>query len=228
MRVIFFVFLIFITNSSFADLALDKSRVILHDDSGTGVFKVKNTGLTPVLVQSWASGYADSNDTESEDAAVIPPVSRLMPGEIKSFRVISFMKLRNKEEKLLLINLQQVPVLAGDMGTNALSISLRMRFKLLIRGRELVSSGMHKRVELLHCMPTEQKFAIAINCINDSNYHFIVSGIRDAVSGKFLNVEGETIAPSSSKIFSLKQIISSGSALELIDDDGKPFIYTLK
>lgn len=222
-----FLFYFLLSHPAMADLAIDKTRVIVNDENDMGYFNVRNTGTASVLVQSWASDYSDNPDTHYADVAVVPPVFRLAPGEIKSVRVTSFIKVNSGEEKLLLINLQQIPTIDRNNGRNNISLSLRMRFKLFLRGKGM-TSDMQNRTARLSCAASYSDNGSLIKCLNSSEYHFVAGGIEDIQSRRQLQFDNGLIKPLTSTVFKLPVRITSGSSLQLIDDNGQIFVYPLR
>ncbi|HEY2451248.1 MAG TPA: fimbrial assembly chaperone [Scandinavium sp.] len=139
-------------SSAFAALALytvqanaavniDRTRLIFSSSDAVQSLNLSNDSGTPMLIQAWTDkGDADSSpDSSSTPVVVVPPVFRMLPGELRSLRLMlsSRHTLASDRESLFWLNVYQIPpntqAASGGARKVILPLPLRLRLKVLIR-----------------------------------------------------------------------------------------------
>jgi P pilus assembly chaperone PapD len=137
-------------SSAFAALALyaaqanaavniDRTRLIFSSSDAVQSLNLSNDSGTPMLIQAWTdTGDADSSpDSSSTPVVVVPPVFRMLPGELRSLRLMlsSRHTLASDRESLFWLNIYQIPpnTQATSSDARKVILPLRLRLKILIR-----------------------------------------------------------------------------------------------
>lgn len=228
MRLIVLFFLFFNSSYCFADLAVDRTRIIINDENPFTSFNIRNIGVTPVILQGWISGYSQENKENSVDMVMIPPIFKLMPGEIKSVRINSFVLPDENKEEIYFLNVQQIPIAVHDNIHNKISLSVRLRLKLFLRSPKFSYVKMSERIKMLNCRVNDIQKSNSFTCLNSSGFFFTVNSLQTPSDVDTDDIPDGLIPPFSKRTFELSEKIPQQTNIILIDDNGDPFLFPLK
>lgn len=132
-------------NISFAQIAINKTRVIIDRDvSATEVLVLENkSSSAPYLAQSWIEDQ--SGNKIKSGLVVLPILQRLDAGkssQVKVDAVGNMDFLPQDRETLLYFNVLGVPP-KNDTGTNRADIVIQSQIKLFYRPKGLQKYGVH-------------------------------------------------------------------------------------
>ncbi|MFG6653926.1 fimbrial assembly chaperone [Scandinavium sp. M-37] len=122
-----------------AAVNIDRTRLIFASADQVQSLNLSNDSATPMLIQAWTDN-GDPNaspDTSHTPLVVMPPVFRMLPGELRSLRLMlsSRQKLAADRESQFWLNIYQIPpnTRPADNGTRKVILPLRLRLKVFIR-----------------------------------------------------------------------------------------------
>lgn len=122
-----------------AAVNIDRTRLIFSSSDAAQSLNLSNDSETPMLIQAWTdNGDAGSSpDTHSTPVVVLPPVFRMLPGELRSLRLMisSRNTLAADRESQFWLNVYQIPpnTQAASGETQKVILPLRLRLKIFIR-----------------------------------------------------------------------------------------------
>jgi P pilus assembly chaperone PapD len=134
-----FAALVLCAGQANAAVNIDRTRLIFSSSDAVQSLNLSNDGDTPMLIQAWTdNGDADSSpDSSSTPVVVVPPVFRMLPGELRSLRLMlsSRQTLPTDKESLFWLNVYQIPpnTQATSGSSRKVILPLRLRLKVLIR-----------------------------------------------------------------------------------------------
>lgn len=125
------------TTSTFAAIALDRTRVIFNGDLKSISLSVSNQNKQlPYLAQGWLEDEAGKKI--QSPFIVLPPIQRIEPGQpsqIKIQALPTVNKLPQDRESLYYFNLREIP--PKSKKPNTLQIALQTRIKLFYRPKNI-------------------------------------------------------------------------------------------
>lgn len=127
------------TTASQAAVNPETTRAIFNASEQRIALSLANSAERPALVQLWLDDGDIMAPPEQANApvAVLPPVFRMMPGEIRSVQMVrgNTRSLPRDREALFWLNIYQVPPMTPreQEAQNKLVVPLRVRMKLFIR-----------------------------------------------------------------------------------------------
>nr|WP_159464507.1 fimbrial assembly chaperone [Scandinavium goeteborgense] len=122
-----------------AAVNIDRTRLIFAASDKVQSLNLSNDGDTPMLIQAWTdNGDVDSSpDTSQTPIVVVPPVFRMLPGELRSLRLMlsARSQLATDRESQFWLNVYQIPpnTQATQNGARKVILPLRLRLKVFIR-----------------------------------------------------------------------------------------------
>lgn len=117
----------------------DRTRVVFNSDEMAQSLLLSNDGAAPVIMQVWLDegNPVSSPDQNRTPVIALPPVFRMLPGEVKSLRLMltSRQNLVAGRENLFWLNLYQIPPgqRASAQAEQQIVMPLRLRLKVLVR-----------------------------------------------------------------------------------------------
>lgn len=180
-----FILTIALLNVSFAQLTLDRTRVIFdRAQSNSQSVVVKNTNKNaPYLAQSWIE---DEQGNKIEMPLVaLPILQRINPGQEKQVKIslAGQNNLPEDRESMFFFNVLGVPPKTTD-SENQINIVIQSKVKLFYRPKGLKhyeSSGWLKELEVTK----SGNNSYILN--NPTGYHIVVSGSSKGTKGKIIN-----------------------------------------
>jgi P pilus assembly chaperone PapD len=123
-----------------AAVNIDRTRLIFSSSDQVQSLNLSNDSATPMLIQAWTDtgDTASSPDTSTTPVVVVPPVFRMLPGELRSLRLMlsSRKLLAEDRESQFWLNVYQIPPntqpATGDTAKKVI-LPLRLRLKVFIR-----------------------------------------------------------------------------------------------
>lgn len=122
-----------------AAVNIDRTRIIFSASDQVQSLNLSNDSPTPMLIQAWTdNGDARASpDSSTTPLVVMPPVFRMLPGELRSLRVMlsSRKVLADEVESLFWLNVYQIPPTSRATADTAQKVilPLRLRLKVFIR-----------------------------------------------------------------------------------------------
>lgn len=126
-------------SSALAAVNIDRTRVIFSASDMTQSLNLSNDSETPMLIQVWAdNGDPHSTpDINRTPIVAIPPVFKMLPGELRALKLIltSRQTLPTDKESLFWLNIYQIaPGTPASQAEEAkVMLPLRLRMKMIIR-----------------------------------------------------------------------------------------------
>lgn len=120
---------------TYAGVVIGGTRVVYisnNADKSISVFSKEEK--IPYLIQSWVDPF-NKDDKSKAPFTVIPPVSRLEPGQEKVLRILHMkgMSLPDDRESVFWLNIKNIPPAATNKAANSLEIAVKTRIKLFWR-----------------------------------------------------------------------------------------------
>lgn len=127
-----------------AGVMLGGTRVILGEKDREASIPVKNTGVSPYVVQAWIDAGEGQNKTP---LLVTPPLSRLDPGMENILRIMRTAgDLPADRESVFWLNVKEIPEKSKE--ENVLQIAVRSRIKVFYRPSKLQGKSDESRARL--------------------------------------------------------------------------------
>jgi chaperone protein EcpD len=211
--------------SALASITITGTRVVYPADAKEVSVKINNVGKSPVLLQSWLDD-GDPNakpETIRVPFTLTPPINRVDPDKSQTLRIgYTGNSLPGDRESVFWLNVLEIPAkYKGPVDANYLQVAFRTRIKLFYRPASLAGDANEAAKQL-----TWKSLGKELRAENGSPYY--VSLVEISANGK--KVEGEMIAPFSSRNFKLSA--ASGAQLkgEFVNDYGaiNSFTATVK
>lgn len=216
---------VLLSSSVWAVVNVDKTRIVFNQADLTQSINVVNSGNTETFLQLWTD---DGNVTLSPDASitpvlVLPPVVKMVPGEMRSLRLMLTSRdaLPAGKESLFWLNIYQIPALkkAADAAERRVVLPLRIRLKILIRPAGLQAPQATD--------PEKLRFAVTGDKITITNPTpwFMSLNVKPQGQAAIKNL---MIAPHAELQAESQAALSHGTALNytVINDQGIPVNYT--
>ncbi|OBU07387.1 molecular chaperone [Morganella psychrotolerans] len=134
---VIFSFLFF--NTSFADISLGSTRVVISGGKNEGTVNVHNKDIGSYLIQSWV---LDENDKASEDFVLTPPLFKLNANTSNSLRIMLVKDLPQDKELLYWLNVKFIPSSDKDDKSNKLTFAINNQIKLIYRPESISNHDM--------------------------------------------------------------------------------------
>jgi len=140
-----FAALLLWASTTSAAVNIDRTRLIFAASDKVQSLNLSNDGDTPMLIQAWTdNGDVDSSpDTSQTPIVVVPPVLRMLPGELRALRLMLSTRspLATDRESQFWLNVYQIPpnTQATQNGARKVILPLRLRLKVFIRPDGLAS-----------------------------------------------------------------------------------------
>ncbi|MFA9438528.1 molecular chaperone [Uliginosibacterium sp. sgz301328] len=203
-----------------AGLFVEGSRHIYPAGAQQISVQVHNPNDHAVMLQSWID--AGDVDGDPDDAGVpfivVPPVTRLQPGETRALRIIGTAEsLPEGRESVFWLNLQMIPPVEEATGSDVLTVSVRQRQKLFYRPKGL-EQGSKAWIGQLRCV-VEPGAPASAACRNDSPYNATIDRLQVDTANGVATVPGAMLPPFSSQSFALPEGARAVHAF-VIDDRG--------
>ncbi|ROR60339.1 UNVERIFIED_ORG: P pilus assembly chaperone PapD [Providencia alcalifaciens] len=121
------------TTSTYAAIALDRTRVVFDGSEKSVTLNISNQNKQlPYLAQGWIED--DKGNKINSPLIVLPPVQRIEPGASSQIKIQSLSeinKLKQDRETVYYFNLREIP--PKSTKANTLQIALQTRIKLFYR-----------------------------------------------------------------------------------------------
>ncbi|WP_158782357.1 fimbrial assembly chaperone [Pantoea sp. BAV 3049] len=218
------VLLICIAIPGYAVVNTDRTRVVFNSDEMAQSLLLANDDIAPVVMQVWLDegDPVSSPDNNHTPVVALPPVFRMLPGEVKSLRLMlsSRQNLAAGRENLFWLNLYQIPPgqRASDQAEQQVVMPLRLRLKVLVRPSG-VATLQEKDAEKLQFITRGMRLQVT----NPTTWYisFTAQPRGQPAIGNLM------VAPGESLTVPLSQVISAGEEMtyEVINDTGNRWVY---
>ncbi|MDR2227367.1 MAG: fimbria/pilus periplasmic chaperone, partial [Providencia sp.] len=193
--------------SSSASVVISGTRVIYPEKEREVTVKLSNEGRSPVLVQSWL----DRGDVDSKPENInvpfllTPPINRINPEKSQTLRIsYSGGDLPSDRESVYWLNVLEIPQTKSDAAQNRLQVAFRSRIKFFYRPEGLKGNATEAAKGLSW---SARNGHLLVN--NQSPFYVSLVSITASYAGKKTVIDGEMIAPFSSKEFAAKSGINA-------------------
>ena len=122
-----------------AAVNVDRTRIVFSARDVARTLNLSNDGAMPMVIQVWADDGdpASTPDVNPTPVVVIPPVFKMLPGELRSLKLMlaSRQGLAEDRETLFWLNIYQIApdkAASGREGQKVI-LPLRLRMKIFIR-----------------------------------------------------------------------------------------------
>ncbi|UYW74363.1 fimbrial assembly chaperone [Pseudocitrobacter faecalis] len=122
-----------------AAVNVDRTRIVFSARDVARTLNLSNDGAMPMVIQVWADNGdpASTPDVNPTPVVVIPPVFKMLPGELRSLKLMlaSRQGLAEDRETLFWLNIYQIApdnAASGREGQKVI-LPLRLRMKIFIR-----------------------------------------------------------------------------------------------
>ena len=158
-----------------AGVMLGGTRVILGEKDREASIPVKNTGISPYVVQAWIDAGEGKNKTP---LLVTPPLSRLDPGKENILRILRVAgELPADRESVFWLNVKEIPEKSNE--ENVLQIAVRSRIKVFYRPSKLAGRSDESRGQLKWAVSTGPEAQGAVLKIgNPTPYNVTFTGLN--------------------------------------------------
>lgn len=213
MKKILILLVISLFNISFAQLTLDRTRVIFdRAKSNSQSIVISNTNQNePYLAQSWIE---DANGKKIDGPLVaLPILQRINPGQEKQVKIslVGQKNLPEDRESMLFFNVLGVPPKTG--GENQINVVIQSKVKLFYRPKGLkqyADNGWLKEVKVT-------KSGNGYTLQNPTPYHLVVFGVSSSQKGHI--TEKNLVIPPFEKM-TINQSLGNTPTFHFINDFG--------
>jgi chaperone protein EcpD len=205
-KTILILWLLFLSNTLFAEIVIDGTRVIYPAQKKSITINMHNDGKNASLMQIWMDqGDEKSNPSDIDTPFVInPSLVRVDPGKGQSVRVIHTPQdeLPQDRESIFYINFLDIPPKAPinpDL-PNSLSMAFKHRLKFFYRPLKVGSKPLNLTSDLEWSIYYKNN-KLNLEAKNNSGYFITISDIKLNDNEKNYSIKGEMIGPFSSHVF---------------------------
>lgn len=213
----FVIALIIGMTSASASIVITGTRVIYPSSAREVSVKLSNTGVSPVLIQSWIDKGDSKEKPEKINVpfSLTPPINRVEAGKGQTLRIAaSASALPKDRESVFWLNVLEIPakkIVSNTNDNNYLQVAFRTRIKMFYRPDGLQGDANEAASKLKWISTTG-----GIKVTNLTPYFVSLSSI--SLGGK--KVEGEMVAPNSSIVINLPAPRGSKLAASYVNDYG--------
>lgn len=138
LKIIITAMLLANVTSSFAGIVIGGTRVIFPGDAADTTISVySKENNIPYLLQVWVDPF-NKEESGKPPFTVIPPVSRLEPGQEKILRIVKTAgKLPKDRESVFWLNVKNIPPSSANKNVSTLEIAIKTRIKLFWRPADI-------------------------------------------------------------------------------------------
>ena len=171
-----------------AGVLVGGTRVIFNEKDREASIPVKNTGVSPYVVQAWI----DAGEGNAKAPFVAsPPLSRLDPGQENVLRILRLAgNLPLDRESVFWLNVKEIPEKSQD--DNVLQIAVRTRIKLFYRPSGLAGQPGEQRQQLQWAVVSGGRGAV-LKIANPSAYHVTFATLT--INGGQQEINGGMVSP---------------------------------
>ena len=215
-----FILTIALFNISFAQLTLDKTRVIFdRAQSNSQSVVIKNTNKTaPYLAQSWIEN--EQGHRIETPLVALPILQRINPGQEKQVKIslAGQNNLPEDRESMLFFNVLGVPPKTTN-SDNQVDIVIQSKVKLFYRPKNLKhyqNSGWIQDLEV-------SKSGNSYTLHNPTAYHIVIYGMSQGPKGKIMSRD-IIIKPFGTE--TINTVLGNKPTLYFVDDYGSALSET--
>ncbi|CAA2108766.1 fimbrial biogenesis chaperone [Variovorax paradoxus] len=169
-----------------AGVMLGGTRVILGEKDREASIPVKNTGVSPYVVQAWIDAGEGQNKTP---LLVTPPLSRLDPGMENILRIMRTAgDLPADRESVFWLNVKEIPERSKE--ENVLQIAVRSRIKVFYRPSGLQGKPDESRARLKWAVSAgAQGKGAVLRIANPTAYHVTFTALNVNDGQQLINAD---------------------------------------
>ncbi|MEX5383491.1 molecular chaperone [Cronobacter muytjensii] len=227
-RALIFILISSFTINCFASIAVNKSRIVFKGQSRlSNEITVANSGANAIILQSWIDDgeFSQTPIQIKSPFIVVPAVTRLNPGERRSFKIIKTNNLSDKtSESLYWLNIYEVD-LHKKNSESSLRVGVNTQMKVFYQPSEMRGNKIDAANRVLITKKKENgKNVLAFH--NTSDYCVSLASITLNASGQKYKLPDSmdmTLMPRSGKSFPLPAGHDNGYSsvsFSVVNDDG--------
>ncbi|EPV5050264.1 fimbrial biogenesis chaperone [Cronobacter malonaticus] len=227
-RTLIFILISSFTINCFASIAVNKSRIVFKGRSLlSNEITVANSGTNAIILQSWIDDgeFSQIPIQVKSPFIVVPAVTRLNPGERRSFKIIKTNNLVDEnEENLYWLNIYEVD-LQKKISESSLRVGVNTQIKVFYQPSELHGNKTDAANNVIITKITKNGHG-ELSFHNKSDYCVSLASISLNANGqneKLPDSMDMTLMPHSGKSFSLpadKDKEYSSVTFSVVNDDG--------
>ncbi|MBS0453234.1 MAG: molecular chaperone [Proteobacteria bacterium] len=176
--------------ATMAGVLLGGTRVVFGEKDREGNLSMKNTGISPYIIQAWSDAGEGQNKTPF---VVTPPLSRLDPGRENILRIMRgpVAALPADRESVFWLNVKEIPEKSSD--ENVLQVAVRSRIKLFYRPSGLPGKVADANEQLQWAVAADGKGGSVLKVANPTPYHITLTTLN--VNGGQQVIDADMAAP---------------------------------
>lgn len=174
---------------SIASVSILSTRVIYPESKSEVTINTINKGKSPHLLQAWIEDNKGSK--EKIPFIIIPPVTRIDPGEGQVYRIIKTDDVYpNDQESIFWLNFLDIPPKAkGSEKNNSMQFAIKTKIKLFYRPDEISDKTPDIKNNIVWKKVKKSDNGLFLVCVNNSPFNFSFSSlyINEKNSDAFFN-----------------------------------------
>ncbi|WP_345829978.1 fimbria/pilus periplasmic chaperone [Erwinia sp. HDF1-3R] len=194
-----------------AGIVINGTRVIYNEKEKEVIVRLENKGIQPSLVQAWIDEGNEEQKINTMDVPflILPPVSRIEPGQGQSLRITyTGQALPTERESVFWFNIVDIPPQAENNDGNELQMAFRTRMKLFFRPTELDKLSFTDAIAKIDLFISKEApgDTVKIYVKNRSAFHVTLSSLDIQRGSKIIaTVQGSMISPFTTASINLKR-----------------------
>ena len=181
---------------------LGGTRVIFGEKNREGSISIKNTGVTPYVVQAWPDAGEGQNKTPF---VVTPPLSRLDAGRENILRIMRVpTALPADRESVFWLNVKEIPEKSSE--DNVLQVAVRTRIKLFYRPTGLPGKAAEAKDKLQWAVGASDQGGAVLKVANPTPFHISLTTLN--INGGQQVIDADMVAPFGELVYSLTAVQS--------------------
>lgn len=222
----YLLFILFFPFFVHAEIMLNGSRVIINHSDRESSILVKNTGKTPVVIQSWVDNGDPSNTPETVSdipALTIPAIFRLDPEMMQQVRIINkFIPEFKDKESLYWLNLYEINPIPENkvQDRNTINVAVRLQIKVFMRPDDLKMDISKVSNEILFSLDKENH-KLTVN--NPTPFYVTFESAFLTDKSKKIPIKVMMLSPFSSQVIAVENTDIESINYSLIDDIGSHY-----
>ncbi|WP_336287355.1 molecular chaperone [Cronobacter dublinensis] len=227
-RTLIFILISSFTINCFASIAVNKSRIVFKGRSLlSNEITVANSGTNAIILQSWIDDgeFSQVPIQVKSPFIVVPAVTRLNPGERRSFKIIKTNNLVDEnKENLYWLNIYEVD-LQKKTSESSLRVGVNTQIKVFYQPSEMRGKKIDAANRVLITKKKENGHNV-LAFYNTSDYCVSLASITLNASGQKYKLPDSmdmTLMPRSGKSFPLPADQDNGYSsvsFSVVNDDG--------
>ena len=189
--------------ATMAGVLLGGTRVVFGEKDREGHISMKNTGVSPYIIQAWSDAGEGQNKTPF---VVTPPLSRLDPGKENILRIVRgpASALPADRESVFWLNVKEIPEKSSD--EDVLQVAVRSRIKLFYRPSGLPGKAAEAKDRLQWAVASNDKGEAVLKVANPTPYYITLTTLD--INGGQQVIDADMAAPFGEQVYPLAAVKS--------------------